>query len=279
MSVRDIAEKANCVELTVKKLIAQYLDNNGDVRDGRTYGQGRVIPDEVQTFVLLKETLRQTAHMSLPLKCQYIERMTGHLLTKQQLQALFWRNKIRYIGVNSQSHAAYRDAGLDLRRQEFCVQIGDKLVNDSPTVFMDETTVKLSYIIKKAWMPTTCRVMVPCTTYPDEVVTIYGALSKATKTPIMWFMSRSTNKEDFLKFCRKIRKNLKPQFANEHVDLVLDNHSAHSNYWSLRRLSWKICRLNPIFTPDNSSWLNPAEFIWAHLKRIYRYNLAELRLV
>ena len=58
MSVRDIAEKANCVELTVKKLIAQYLSNNGDVRDRRTYGQGRVIPDEVQTFVLLKETLR-----------------------------------------------------------------------------------------------------------------------------------------------------------------------------------------------------------------------------
>ena len=52
MTVREIADRTNCCQLTVKNLINKYLKNNGDVRDGRTYGHGLTIPVEVRTFIL-----------------------------------------------------------------------------------------------------------------------------------------------------------------------------------------------------------------------------------
>ena len=185
---------------------------------------------------------------------------------------------MHYLTTNCQSHAAYRDNGLDLRRQVFCMTVGQNYLDNTPMIFMDETTVRLDMQLKKCWQSRTKRLMLPTTTYPREVVTLYGSVSNATKAPIMWYMSTSTNAVDFLKFCRQIRKNLKPQYANMPVTLVLDNHSAHDCAWSLRRLGWKTARLLPVFTPDNSSYLNPAEFIWSNLKRNFRYKLAELRI-
>ena len=82
MSIKEIAVRANCHELTVKRLIQMYLKNNGDVRDGRTYGRGMVVPVHIREFILKKETLRQTAHMSLAMKCIYIERETNYQISR-----------------------------------------------------------------------------------------------------------------------------------------------------------------------------------------------------
>ena len=140
--------------------------------------------------------------MSLELKCKYLEEKTGHKLERHQLKTLYERNGIRYLSAKAQSHASYHNDGKDLEREEFCMDIGKKYIDNEALIFMDETTVKLDYQIKKCWQNTKQRMMLCTNTYPKEVVTIYGCVSRVTKKPIMWYMERTTNKLGFLKFCR-----------------------------------------------------------------------------
>ena len=39
------------------------------------------------------------------------------------------------------------------------MQVGEMYLNGSACIFMDETTVSLDYLISKAWMPATKRIM------------------------------------------------------------------------------------------------------------------------
>ena len=57
-------------------------------------------------------------------------------------------NGIRYLRVHSQSHAADYDETLELRRQQFCMELGQRLLDDENLVFMDESTVRLDAQIK-----------------------------------------------------------------------------------------------------------------------------------
>ena len=115
-------------------------------------------------------------------------------------------------------------------------------------------------------------------TYPAGSITVYGALSRCTKKPINYMFSKSTNGADFIKFLKQVRKDIKPEFQNEEITLVCDNHSGHISHWSTARIKWKLIRFTRLLLPSNSSFLNPSERIWSRLKAIYRYRLAELRL-
>ena len=81
--------------------------------------------------------------------------------------------------------------------------------------------------------PVTCALNGTC-----HRITVFGAIGTPLAKPV-FYLAKSTNEEDFLKFLNKVKEAVSPtaQRAREKPVILLDNHSAHKTQKSLKRLN------------------------------------------
>ena len=80
--------------------------------------------------------------------------------------------------------------------------------------------------------PVTCALNGTC-----HRITVFGVIGITLSKPI-FYLAKSTNEEDFLKFLNKVKEAIGPEHRNrEKPILLLDNHSAHKTQKSIKRLN------------------------------------------
>ena len=74
MRNRDIVQLTGLSSDNISKIKRRYVRMKGDMTDQRDTGLRKPEPKEVLDFILAKDTLKKTAHMSLKAKSTWIEK-------------------------------------------------------------------------------------------------------------------------------------------------------------------------------------------------------------
>ena len=114
-------------------------------------------------------------------------------------------------------------------RVTFVCELAECLLADKPMVFMDETSANLWNKKRTCWTPVDNRLKLPLTSSRGISKTVIGGISLITHTPFTWTLAPSTNTDNFIRYLTYLRTQLKPEYTNEKITIVLDNHSAHTN--------------------------------------------------
>ena len=126
---------------------------------------------------------------------------------------------------------------------------------------MDETTVSLHPPLRRCWMRRGQRKTIPAPGSP-RYHHIFGALNWRTQR-VDWIMADRKNTDGFIAFLEHL---LTVCYPTQRLVLVLDNASYHKSHAAMATLSLFQQRLQVIWLPKYSPYLNPIERFWLQLK-------------
>jgi len=138
---------------------------------------------------------------------------------------------------------------------------------------MDETTVSLHPPLRRCWMRRGQRKRIPAPGSP-RYRHIFGALNWRTQN-VDWTTADRKNTDSFIAFLEHL---LTTCYPTQRLVLVLDNASYHKSYAALAALSLFQERLQVIWLPKYSPYLNPIERFWLQLKNLASANQLHLDL-
>ena len=126
---------------------------------------------------------------------------------------------------------------------------------------MDETTVSLHPPLRRCWMRRGQRKHIPAPGTP-RYRHVFGALNWRTQM-VNWITADRKNTDSFIAFLEHL---LTVCYPTQQLVLVLDNASYHKSYAALAAFSLFQDRLQVIWMPKYSPYLNPIERFWLQLK-------------
>jgi putative transposase len=138
---------------------------------------------------------------------------------------------------------------------------------------MDETTVSLHPPLRRCWMRRGQRKHIPAPGSP-RYRHVFGALNWRTQQ-VDWISAQRKNTDSFIAFIEHL---LTVCYPTQRLVLVLDNASYHKSYAALAALSLFQERLQVIWLPTYSPYLNPIERFWLQLKNQASANQLHLDL-
>ena len=97
---------------------------------------------------------------------------------------------------------------------------------------------------------------------------VFGALNWRTHN-VDWITAHRKNTDSFIALLEHL---LTVRYPTQHLILVLDNASYHRSYAALAALSLFQERLQVIWLPKYSPYLNPIERFWLQLKNLASAN-------
>ena len=126
---------------------------------------------------------------------------------------------------------------------------------------MDETTVSLHPPLRRCWMGRGQRKRIPAPGSP-RYRHVFGALNWRTQN-VDWITANRKTTDSFIAFLEHL---LTTCYPTQRLVLVMDNASYHKSYAALATLSLFQDRLQVIWLPKYSPYLNSIERFWLQLK-------------
>lgn len=183
------------------------------------------------------------------------------------LRTFYIKRGIKYRrGDYSYFEAANLTKPLELKRRLFALTLQSLQMLNEPVIFADESQFNVWMQKRYYWQPRDCRVTLPMQPSRGKGFTVLGGVSEVIANGAFFSFARTTNQESFVQFLEGLKHSLTlPPWKKAY--LVLDNHSAHSTASVRAKLAE---HFHPLYLPPNTSFLNPAEFLWKLLKHGYK---------
>ena len=143
----------------------------------------------------------------------------------------------------------------------------------SRVIYIDETSFSAGQEkTVKCWQLKSKPLRVAIPTKRPHNLTIFGGVGNCITTPV-FFLARSTNQHDMVRFLQFLRKHISPGQIRQHhtTTIVLDNHKAHKaksvQAYIAEDFKCTDHRFELMFQPPYTSQFNSQETVWALVKR------------
>ena len=258
---------ANMRARYVNGIVDRRLKQN---RNGLHWKQKIAFPasKDIKAELIHPELLRAWAGLSLEDRANKVKDRYPHLhCSKLVLRDFYIKHGIKYRrGDYSYFEAANLTKPLELKRRLFALTLQSLQMLNEPVIFADESQFNVWMQKRYYWQPRDCRVTLPMQPSRGKGFTVLGGVSEIIEKGAFFTFARTTNQESFLQFLDGLKHSLTlPPWKKAY--LVLDNHSAHSTASVRTKLAQ---HFHPLYLPPNTSFLNPAEFLWKLLKHGYK---------
>ena len=114
--------------------------------------------------------------------------------------------------------------GLAQKRREFARQLAELIIDDTPIVYVDETTFNTWLRKTHSWQRPLEKVTIKLNPRRIGECTLYGAIGACMARPV-YYVGKSTNKTDFVEFLKLVKIEL----GDVRPVLVYDNHRSHTS--------------------------------------------------